>query len=283
MHSTMKVILLAAAACGLGACASAPETWRYDPQNNALGRIYYYERTNTDGSMDERVAVFRRDETNLEVYKSVSLCRNAALVTGKMDWETFSASSLIGGSLRPDAQHVEFAFLDWDKATDKISILVKFPDGELRADASVETRPWHMFDFDFASLTVATPHLAAEDGDFQFGMPLIWTAEGAENPLYWMGDVSAHYERNEERLGVASRRYQLTGSALTGPRSTGAEGTLWLAVDGGHVVDAILPVPNHDGYKDFRLRLLNVSDGGDGEWTALLRAHFADCPETDDE
>jgi hypothetical protein len=45
----------------------------------------------------------------------------------------------------------------------------------------------------------------------------------------------------------------------------------------GHVVDAVMPVPNHAGYTDFRLRLLNVSDGGEPEWTALLRAHFEGC------
>lgn len=279
MRSATKFLLMAASMGALSACAATAQTWRYDPQNNALGRIYYYERTNSDGSMDERVAVFRRDETKIEVYKAVSLCLNSALVTAEMDWETFSASSLTGGSLRPDAQHVEFAFMTWNKATDMIDIVVKLPDGELRNEAKVETRPWHLFDFDFASLTVATPHLSSRAGAFTFGMPLAWVNPEVDDPFIWMGDVAARYERDEERLGVASRRYELTGSALTGERSTGANGTLWLAAEGGHVVDAILPVPNHDGYKDFRLRLLKVSDGGEGEWTNLLRAHFADCEE----
>ena len=43
--------------------------------------------------------------------------------------------------------------------------------------------------------------------------------------------------------------------------STGKEGRLWLDEEDGHVVDAIMPVPNHPGYTDFRLRLLDVSDG----------------------
>ncbi len=283
MRSAMKSLLLAASAGVLAGCASAPEEWRYNSENNALGRIYYYERTNSDGSMDERVAVFRRDEINLEVYKSVSLCLNAALVTAKMDWDAFSASSLTGGSLRPDAQHVEFAFMTWNKETGIIDIVVKLPDGDLRNEVKVETRPWHLFDFDFASLTVATPHLSSRTGAFTFGMPLAWVNPDVDDPFVWMGDVTARYQQDEERLGVASRRYKLTGTALTGERSTGAEGALWLAAEGGHVVDAILPVPNHDGYKDFRLRLLKVSDGGETEWTNLLRAHFADCPEDDGE
>ena len=55
------------------------------------------------------------------------------------------------------------------------------------------------------------------------------------------------------------------------------EGRLWLDSEDGHVVDAVMPVPNHPGYTDFRLRLLNVSDGGEAEWAALLRAHFEGC------
>jgi hypothetical protein len=58
-----------AGAVSLAAWARVDNPWTYHESDDGIGRIYYYERTNTDGSMDERVTVFRRDATHIEVYK----------------------------------------------------------------------------------------------------------------------------------------------------------------------------------------------------------------------
>jgi len=261
----------------LVACTTSQASWRYEEAQNHVGRIYYYERSNIDGSMDERITVFHRDNQKVEVYKENGLCRNAALVTAEMDWSVFSASKITGGQLQPDAQHMEFAFLDWDRENKNLNILVKLPDAEIRESAPIASVPWHLYDFDFASLTLATQHLASTISDFEFGMALVWTDPAAGDPLTWMGDVSAQYVSKEERLGADAYRYKLLGTALLGDRSTGKEGSLWLDAEDGHIVDAILPMPSHAGYTDLRLRLLKISDGGDEEWTKLLKAHFEGC------
>lgn len=272
-----EAVIASLAFMAAAACSAPVSEWAYDPSNNDPGRIYYYERTNSDGSDSERITVFLKDAVNLEVYKEKSLCTNAALVSAEMDWATFSAARITGGRLLPDAEHEDFAFLDWDKSNDRLSVTVRFPDGEFKDDAPVESVPWHIFDFDLASLTVATPHLRAPEKGFSFGMALIWTDPSESDPLSWIGAVNAVYAGEETRLGTRTRKFDLTGSALTGPRSTGGEGALWLDAAQGHIVDAVLPVPNHDGYKDFRLRLIKVSDGGAEEWESLLRAHFEGC------
>jgi len=264
-------------ASAVTACASAQAPWYYQPEHNAIGRIYAYERTNTDGSLDERVNVFRRDATHIEVYKENGLCEGAALVTAELDFETFSAPVITGGQLRPNAEHMEFAFLEWDQAQERLDILVQFPDMELREAAPILSTPWHLFDYDLASLTVMTPHLAAPENGFEFGMALVWADPSAADPLSWMGDVSASYTGNESREGVHTRHYVLAGTALEGEASTGDTGELWLDLGDGHVVEAIIPAPNHPGYTDFHLRLLAVSDGGAAEWTRLLTAHFENC------
>lgn len=261
----------------LTAGAFADSDWAYSPENNDIGRIYYYERTNTDGTMDERVTVFRRDETRIEVYKESMLCQRAALVTAELDFETFSAPVITGGQLQPNAQHMEFAWLEWDRDAGQLDILVQLPNFELRDDAPIETETWHLFDFDLASLTMMTPHLANPAQNFNFGMALAWADPNTEDPMFWMGDVEAAASGNETRLGHETRLYTLTGSAFEGEMATSDEGQLWLDAEDGHVVDAIFPAPNHPGYTDFRLRLLNVSDGGEAEWTALLRAHYEGC------
>ena len=274
-----KPLMLGAAvgAISIAASAQANNPWTYHESDDAIGRIYYYERTNTDGSMDERVTVFRRDATRLEVYKENGLCHRAALVTAELDLETLSAPVITGGALQPDAQHVEFAFLELNPETGVVDMRVLLPDMEIRNDVEIEVANWTLFDFDLASFTVATPHLDNPQEGFGFGMALLWADPSIEDPFFWMGEVTAEHVGQGERLGTITDEYLLTGSAFENDLSTGKEGRLWLAADDGHVVDAIMPVPNHPGYTDFRLRLLKLSDGGEAEWKALLRAHFEGC------
>ena len=266
-----------AGAVSLAAWARVDNPWTYHESDDGIGRIYYYERTNTDGSMDERVTVFRRDATHIEVYKENGLCHRAALVTAQLDLETLSAPVITGGALQPDAQHVEFAFLELNPDTGVVDMLVQLPDAEIRNNVEIETANWTLFDFDLASFTVATPHLDNPQYGFGFGMALLWADPSAADPLFWMGEVNAEHVGQGEHLGVVADEYRLTGSAFEIELSTGEEGRLWLDSEDGHVVDAVMPVPNHPGYTDFRLRLLDVSDGGEAEWTTLLRAHFEGC------
>ena len=269
--------LIATTACATARVQADDSQWDYQSENAAIGRIYYYERTNTDGSMDERVTVFQRSETELEVYKENGLCRNAALVTAELDPETLSTTRLVGGQLQPEARHMEFAFIAWDAATDTLSLDVRLPNVTITDEARTESRPWHLYDFDLASLTVMTPHLADPDAAFGFGMALLWADPSNPDPMFWMGNVTATPDARETHLGHRTRRYALTGSALAGERATGGEAVLWLDADEGYIVDAIFPTPNHPGYTDFRLRLDHVSDGGLAEWDSLLTAHFANC------
>ena len=227
--------------------------------------------------MEERISVFRRDATHIEVLKQRARCWNAALVTAELDFDTFSAPIITGGRLQPNAEHMEFAFLNWDQDADQLNIIVRFPDGELVNEAPVLSTPWHLFDFDLASLTAMTPHLANRDAGFDFGMALVWADPGAADPLIWMGDLHAEPAARESRLGHDSRRYVLTGSALDGEMATADTGSIWLDATAGHIVEAIIPAPNHPGYTDFRLRLLEINDGGAAEWTRRLTAHFEGC------
>jgi hypothetical protein len=271
------VLIAAAGANSIAVSAEANNPWTYHESDDAIGRIYYYERTNTDGSKDERVTVFRRDATHIEVYKENGLCRRAALVTAELDLETLSATVITGGALQPGARHIEFAFLELNAETGMVDMLVQLPDREVRNDLEIRTDNWTLFDFDLASFTVAAPHLDNPENGFDFGMALLWTDPSAADPLFWMGEVTAEHVGQGKHLGFVADEYRLTGSAFEIDLSAGKEGRLWLDAEDGHVVDAIMPVPNHPGYTDFRLRLLNVSDGGEAEWTTLLRAHFEGC------
>lgn len=277
MNLTKSLTGACFAMLSLAACAQAESRWTYDETDDQVGRIYYYERSNTDGSMDERITIFRRSATRIEVYKENGLCRNAALVTTELDLETLSASAITGGQLQPNAQHVDFAYLTADEAGERLDMLVQLPDMQIEETAEIGHANWTLFDADFANFTVAVPHLDNPRAGFDFGMALLWADPSVADPLFWMGDLDAEHVGAGERLGFAADEYRLTGSALDHELAIGDEGRLWLDAEEGHLVDIIVPAPSHPGYTDYRLRLLSVSDGGEAEWTALLTRHFEGC------
>lgn len=269
----IRTAAIATASLALLTSACQAQEFAHSPDNDHIGRILYYERTNQDGSLAERITVFRASQTELEVYKEASLCNNAALVTAEIDLDTLSAHRITGGRLLPDAEVMEFAFLERNDAGDQMDMVVRLPDMEIRNEFTIEAPNWHLFDFDLASLTAITPYLIDPTADFGFGMALLWADPTAEDPLVWMGDVTAV----PAGLTDGQHLYDLTGAALTGDRSTGAAGELRLDAKDGHITYAAFPAPNHPGYTDFELNLLRVSDGGAAEWEALLRAHWEDC------
>ncbi|WP_291843027.1 hypothetical protein [Maricaulis sp.] len=268
-----KSLALATTALALLTSACQANEFAHVAANDHVGRILYYERTNQDGSLDERVTVYRASPTSLEVYKENGLCGNAALVTAELDLDTFSARQFVGGQLRPEAEVMEFAFLEQNEAGDRMDMVVRLPDMEIRNDVEIASPHWHLFDFDLASLTAVTPYLRDPGAAFDFGMALLWADPSAPDPLVWMGDVTA----SPTGLDNGEYSYDLSGTALTGERSTGPAGTLRINAREGYITHAAFPVPNHPGYSDFELNLLRVSDGGAAEWDALLRAHWADC------
>jgi hypothetical protein len=233
------------------------------------GRLYSYVRANTDGSEAERVHVFHRGPGDVAVAKMRAPCTNAAYVTATLDPRTGETRSLTGGRLARDGSQQAFAFLTVDPAGTALSIRAELPSGPLTLTAPVGHRPWHLYDFDLASLTVTGP---APTGDFSFGLPLLLV--GAEGPHFSdLGRADARYVATETRDSRAVRRYEVGGPAF------GAKGgPLWLDAAQGHVVEARFGLPNHAEYRDFHLRLTGTSEDGAAEWKRLTTAHWAGCP-----
>jgi hypothetical protein len=265
----IRQILFVAAALGINLTPSEllADNFEIREQNDRLGRIYSYVRSNIDGSNRENVLVFRRDRKQIEVYKYRQRCHSAALVTAELDPALRSAASITGGKLLPGARHQEFAFLTYDKNASRIDFNVLMPEQTLSLELDIEDGPWHLFDFDLASLTVMTPHLAKVEDGFGFEMPLFW-ADAADNPARYLGHVDATHAGGEQLGDTATFRFDISG---------GVEGSIWLDAEDRHIVLATLDRPNHPGYKNFKLELMSVSDGGPEEWTGLLTAHYEGC------
>ncbi|HST35700.1 MAG TPA: hypothetical protein VLK25_03610, partial [Allosphingosinicella sp.] len=63
-----------------------------------------------------------------------------------------------------------------------------------------------------------------------------------------------------------------------GPAFGANGGPIWFDAAEGHILEASWGIANHSEYRDFRLSLTGVSDGGADEWRRLLSAHFEHCP-----
>lgn len=238
-----------------------------------VGRILHYLRSNQDGSEAEWVSVYRKSAGTLEVYKMRAKCTNAALVVAELDLPRGQARRLLGGRLRPGNTREMFATLDYDPATRTIDATVRLPDRTLHDSVVVSSEPWHLYDFDLASLSATLPRRADWRADFSFGLPLVLVGSEPSGFLTDLGRADARFVREETHDGRPALRFDVGGPAF-GDRG----GPLWLDRDRGHVLEARWGIPNHSEYRDFRLRLLRVEDGGAAAWDRLLRAHFDGCP-----
>ena len=231
-------------------------------------RIWSYVRSNRDGSEAETIHVHRPRAGYVEVTKMRERCTNAAFVTATT--AKGEAVRLTGGRLRPGAAHEDFAELLYREG--RIDARLTAPSGELRQSVAVADRPWHLYDFDFASLTAAPPAEVKARRNFSFGVALIWLGEDPADFLRYLGRADARFVREEVREGRRTLRYALSGPAFEG----GLGGPLWLDARDGFVVGAELGRPNHSEYRDFKLRLTGTSRGA-AAWKRLLTAHFEGC------
>jgi hypothetical protein len=239
------------------------------PAAGQVGRTWHYTRSNDDGSRPEAVHVHVPAPGELAVMKAVERCTRAALVTARIDPASGQASELVGGQLGRDGRQQAFAWFKED-GTGQITARAALPEGELRLATSVGTRPWHLYDFDLASLTLWLANRPDRRAGFRIGLPLLLIGPQGPN-LSDLGALEGRFLADTHWMGRPALLFRLEGPALGGKA-----GTLMLDAAAGHIIEARLPIPNHDGYRDFRLRLAGIDDGAEA-WTQTLAAHWRCC------
>jgi hypothetical protein len=261
----MRTILMLALATSLGGGAAHAQ--------DRTGRTFHYERTNIAGTEPEQVYFHRAAPDRIAVYKMVEKCTRSALVTATIDPATGEASALVAAQLRPEAASEAYASIQLDPAASALRGSIFSVHPPLPLLAPVGTRPWHMYDFDLATLSAAFEARAGSRAPMRFGMAMVW-ADSNGPRLLWLGGAEARFVAAERHLGHASLRFDVSGPAF-GDRGGGP---LWIDATGGHIVDVQWGRPNHDNYTDFRLRLIAEEPAGEAAWTALLKRHYEGCP-----
>lgn len=231
------------------------------------GEILHYVRSNRDGSMREAVSVWRREPDRVEVFKRISPCTDAALVTAELDPATGQAQRLVGGRLGRDGAQEPFAWLEHDAANDRLLVRLGASDAAPSETLTLQgDLPWRLYDFDFADWN----GLAEGPPPERLAFELILAWPEGDTLLTNLGAAEAVYIADEARLNRPARRYSVAGPGFSG-------GDLWLDAETGQVLEVAWGQPNHPGYDDFRL-VLTGRGQGEAAWRTLLAAHWADCP-----
>jgi len=240
------------------------------PQPLAGDAILHYIRSNQDGSEPEHVVQFRPMRTGIAVYKWVGKCTTAAYVTAEMDPAVAEGRSYVAGKVAPDGAQAKFGTLTLDPATTALAVDIT-PPGAARIQQShkLKGRPFLLYDFDFADLNAFLQE-HPEEVHFSFALPVIWPSEAGQ--FRDLGTLHANYDGDEVRDGRSVRRFFL---GVEGPKT--GSGMMWVDAAQGFIVEAELNLPNHQNYRDFRLKLERVEHGGQPAWDTLTRSQYAGC------
>lgn len=233
--------------------------------------VLHYVRSNQDGSEPEHVVQFRPTRTGIAVYKWVSKCTTAAYVTAEMDDDVLQGSSYVAGKVARDGSQARFGTLTFDPAEPALIVDITPPGGpRIQSRKALLGKPYILYDFDLADLNA---FLQEHRGlrHFSFLLPVIWPGDPSLFRDYGM--LRASHLRDERRGGRTVRHYLL---GVEGRK--GANGNLWVDAKQGFIVEAELGLPNHEEYRDFRLKLERVEHGGKPVWDALTASQYAGCP-----
>lgn len=268
----MRYALIAAA---LIAAACQPEpTKPVEPTAAALpamlpnGSTLSYTRSNSDGSMPERIYVHIVSPTEVHVTKMVAPCTDAAYVTARFDPATSEATQLVGGRLQKDGTQLPQAWLTL-RPDRTLAVRLGDPNSEPAEIHSAPTAPWRMYDFDLAEFALFGPR---EPKDFKFGLALAWP-DGSSPLVRTLGDAQAAFKAIETNGNRPANRF-----TVTGPAFGNQAGEMLFDAQYGHVIEAHFARPNHTDYTDFLLKLeASTITGGDAAWSDAINAHWQGC------
>ena len=263
--TALSAAILAASAAqepaGVELAPRASESFRYEPGRLAAGRVYRYAKSNLDGTDPSELALYLADETRFELLRWSPGVPAATLVAAEMDWEVASLASL--SSYRIDERGERSLVAGLETSPDRRLVVARVDGRELAC--ALERFPWHSLAFDLASLNVALRFLADPVGEVELEIiDLRLGPLGAE--LVAKGPARLAYAGEEERAGLACRRYSLSGPGLEG-----RGGSLWVARgEEAFLVALELEQPGAPGMDSLRLEWRRNESTSPGEWQEFV-------------
>lgn len=239
----------------------------FRPERVRVGQVYHYLKTNIDGTHPEHVSVYVAAKDRIESFKyHPPRAGRAALVIAEMDWKLFSAKRLESWQVWKDERKL-FATLDYNHSDSTVTVNIPAT-GRPAERVLIGHVPFHVYNFDLASLGFAFPHLARPRDSFTVGIADP-TFKDAGPLFHYKGEARVSYAGEQWRGGVRCRKYRIDGEGLEG-----RGGFLWVNKVRGHVEDIEIALPDNPEWQSFKFRLTRTERMTRARWEAFIKAQF---------
>ncbi|MFZ0062012.1 MAG: hypothetical protein WAL47_08250 [Pyrinomonadaceae bacterium] len=268
----MKLTLAACLALLLSivnvACAQESlRAFRFQPNKITTGVVYHYLKTNIDGTNPEQISIRIAAKDRIESFKFHPHGTRAGLVIAHMDWSIFSVKNLESWQVYKDKEKVLAATLVYLPADKEVAVTLPFMNRPTE-NVAIPFLPFHVYNFDFASLNFAFPHLVNPKKPFRIGVSDPTFAD--EGPAFrYRGEVEITYVADEMRDGLPCRKYRIDGQGLENKG-----GLIWVNKRSGHFQDAEIQLADNPNWQTFKFKLQRVERMNAAEWEAFMKAQF---------
>ncbi len=262
------VLVAVVTACALARPVAAQDAakFRYDPAKVEVGAVYHYLKTNVDGTKPEHVSIYVAATDRIESFKFHPQGMRAALVIATMDWTTFSAKRLESWQVFRDERKL-FATLDYLPRERAVSVSIP-PLGKTNEKTAIGRLPFHVYNFDLASLNFAFRHLRDPRATLTIGIADPSFADSGPVFLY-RGEVTVRYVGEETRHNAACRKYRIDGAGLSN-----RGGFIWVNKRGGHFEDIEIDLADNPEWQSFKFKLERTERMTRVAWEAFMKAQF---------
>lgn len=271
MHPIARILLVTLAAPLLLGEAfgyqSSIDAFRYQPRKIQTGVVYHYLKTNIDGTNPEHVSIRIASKDRIESFKFHPKGTRAGLVIAKMDWSIFSVTSLESWQVFKDKDKVLAATLVYLPARKEVAVTLPFMNRPTE-NVSIPFLPFHVYNFDFASLNFAFPHLIDPRKTFRIGVSDPTFSD--QGPAFrYRGEVDVSYAGEEKREGLTCRKYRIDGPGLENKG-----GFIWVNKRSGYFQDVEIQLAANPNWQTFKFKLQKVERMSAAEWESFMKAQF---------
>ena len=241
-------------------CSLAQESrFQFESAKVSVGATYHYEKSNIDGSHRSNVSLHVAAHDRLESLKRREHESTATLVVAHIDLPRLSVRRFETWSLRAGSEPTKVVVAEYDPDQSVFHATA----GDLKLSAQIQNRPWHSFDFDFASLNFAWRHLMDPEQSFHFGITdIVRTADGPT--LIDKGNVTVDFQQITPRGGHVCREYLIDGPGLEN-----RGGRIWIRKSDNIIVDYEIALPDEPGLESAKLLLTGVERMTPDQWQAF--------------
>ncbi|MDQ3474525.1 MAG: hypothetical protein M3447_12400 [Acidobacteriota bacterium] len=242
--------------------------FRYQPGKIVTGVVYHYLKTNIDGTDPEHVSIRIAAKDRIESFKFHPKGTRAGLVIATMDWSIFSVKRLESWQVYKEKEKVLAATLVYLPASKEVAVTLPFMN-RLTEKVAIPFLPFHVYNFDFASLNFAFPHLVNPKKPFKIGVTDPTFRD--EGPAFrYRGEVDITYVGDTVCGGLLCRKYRIDGPGLENKG-----GFIWVSErSNGYFQNVEIQLPDNPNWRTFKFELERVQRMNDAEWKSFMKAQF---------